>query len=187
MLRRDRAPDFLRQMVRDPFECAGLYFLPRFEEDDGISRLAIVFQNRYSRPCIPMIHLAPREVHWQLEPLEFAADGGECGVFRRTLNIPEDLRGREITFEIRGKNHYPDGHGRMLLFRDGLVIGRWSQAALNTITIAAAVTGHVHIAHSAKVSLRLPNESHTFDSIEHPDAIESIWLPGDDPVQTPRH
>jgi hypothetical protein len=177
MLRRDRAPDLLRSVTPKPFECGGLCFLPTVESIEGATCLTVWFQNRYSKPCIPTIRLHAPDERWQLENIEFAADGAEFGVFRRAINIPDYLLGRKITFEITGKNHFPDGRGRMVRFRDGLVVGQLSQKALNVITVAAAATGHIHVARTARVELEFPSESRTIDEIEHPDAIETLWVP----------
>lgn len=183
LMRRDRAPDFLRQRFRNPFECNGLFFMVMFETHDEIAHLVIAFQNRYSRPCIPTIKLTHqvrfRQLPLELPPIEFAVDGGEFGVCRMPINIPEQLRGCELSFDLTGRNHFPEGRGRMLLFRDGMAIGKWEQKALNYIMVAAAVTGHIHIARAANITLCLPSAARSFDSILHPNKVESIWTPDD--------
>jgi hypothetical protein len=186
LIRKDRAPDFLRARGLKPLECSGLCFVPAVEVLDGVAFLTVHFQNRYSNPCIPTIELASRNPPWRLSPLEFAVDGAEYGVYRRALAIPANVRGRRIVLDIIGKNYFPGGRGRMLRFRDGFVVGRWSQSTLDVVTAVAAATGHIHLARTARIKIDIPSDARIVDDAEHSDSIESLWLPPSHTHQPPR-
>ena len=55
--RRDLAPDFLRESFGNYFNSNGLCFAIRSDQENGIARLVLCFQNQFSQDCIGVVAL----------------------------------------------------------------------------------------------------------------------------------
>src|SRR5439155_18097341 len=86
MLRRDKAPDFLKRLSRSYFERDGFTFALLPSIHDGTCQMAVYFQNRYSKPCEAQVVIKPsREFFMTRRPIQqlaigIACEGGAFGV-----------------------------------------------------------------------------------------------------------
>src|SRR5690606_27295127 len=64
MVRKDKAPDLLREVYRRPFERGGLCFAIVPSVHEGTCRISVFFQNRYDRPVRGVIALRPARGFW---------------------------------------------------------------------------------------------------------------------------
>lgn len=163
MWRRDRVPDFLRQLTRRFFERDGFCFVLVPKLIDGRAKLLLFYQNRYERSCRAQVVLTfshgffLTRAHSSCLNLGVECDGGEFGVLTVDWQEPVQLHGASQSFDVSANVEYPFGHGRMLRFRDGMRVGKAGVDGFRlALTVAAAATGHIHISRPARVSLMFP-------------------------------
>jgi len=119
--RRDLAPDFLRQQCKKFYERNGFCFFAWIDSKDGIAVLNIPFQSRYSKPSLAQI--AFRQPNQQpFLTVEIECEPGASGIAHFPVAIPEHYQGKEVLFEIGATVRYPKGKGKMLRFRNGMLV-----------------------------------------------------------------
>lgn len=184
MRRADRAPDFLRQLGMPAFEMKGLCFSIVPEQIEDRLRLNVFFQNRHARPCHGHVVVRASKGFWLNRPdarsfvFSIECGGAEFGRVFAEIGVPLALQGQKQSFDVAARIDYPKGRGRMLRFRDGLVVGRAGGDALRLgIALAAAATGSIHISKPAQIKLVMPRGVRDVVDTESLIARESLWLP----------
>ena len=122
LLRKDKAPDLLWEIVGPYYEAHGFCFGLGTATELGHAVLRIYYQNRYARSCHARIELEPRRgliFRPALEPIsvEFDCVGGEFGVVHVPWAVPATNQGKQIQIVAALRAMYPEGRGEMLRFR----------------------------------------------------------------------
>jgi hypothetical protein len=184
-LRRDKAPDLLRQITGGYFERTGLCFaiVPTVRDDQ--CELDVFFQNRYERPCKGVIVLQPSEGFFltrrkiQSVTVEIECPGAGFGVVHVPWGVPKKYQGKSQSLDVVASVDYPERRGAMVRFRDGKNVG---DAGINLwrgiATVAAAAGGMIVMHRPARMKLTLPRD--IAEEIDDSAAIvtELLWEPG---------
>ena len=184
----------------------GLNFLVRFQQHGSCLEVIVIFQNCYSNFCDGVIELAPPPrtlgIHGD-RSLTFRVPvrcrGGACGFTRFPVPIPVSYQGTRQRLLITCRARYTGGRGERLIgetctlvgsgsidwiggIQDGLarVLDILSHHLFPLRLLADQLTGQ-----SAEASLTLDLPTGLADSAEFlpPLSMESLWSPGDDPVE----
>ena len=100
LYRRDKAPDFLRQVAGGYFERTGFCFAIVPTVQQGTCFLNLFFQNRYSKACRAQVVIHPSQgfflIRRDLDSLvvEIACEGGAFGVTRIPWPVPQKYQGK---------------------------------------------------------------------------------------------
>jgi hypothetical protein len=163
MTRKDKLPDYLRQVVGVYLERTGFCFALVPAVADGRCTLDIYFQNRYERPCRAQVVIQPsREFFLNRRSvgsftIEIECEGGAFGVTRLPWGVPQQYQGRQQSFDVGASVSYPEGRGALLRYRDGAHVGAAKTSAwVGVMTAAAALGGIIVITKPAKVKIQLP-------------------------------
>ena len=162
MLRRDRAPDFLKQMFGKPYERDGLCFSFEPVVVEGFFSFRVWFQNRCEGRCKARIAIRPsrsfflgkskaEDVHIpvEVEPAGF-------GFVMVPFGIPAELQGKKQEFAVAASVDYPEGRKKMLRFRDGLRVGSISGGPEVALMAGALAAGMLVLHKAATLTLSLP-------------------------------
>ncbi len=185
--RRDRAPDYLSRYCPTFFDRAGFCFACFVSVEDGICAVGVLFQNRHERGCVAQLAFRPvkgaiqqtesrllngifdaahvstldsllarreRAIHIRIE-----CGRGAFGIASFPLGISRQRQGSRQKFEVGASVSYPNGKGRTLRFRDGVVIRHNAEFRNRfgvALTLAGAIGGHLFWATPATFSLTLP-------------------------------
>ncbi|UCD76544.1 MAG: hypothetical protein JSV91_06385 [Phycisphaerales bacterium] len=187
--RKDRAPDYLKQMFRQRYDCCGLGLALETDAVDGVGYFNVYFQNRFERPCqakvmIKRAHgLALTENGRVCASALLSCPGGVFGVARVPFAVPAKLQGKKRRFELTAEVSYTSGQGRQLRFRKGKTVGK-AGASGTVVILAALVGGIVGAATIAGRAARL--------KVHYPQGVgdqlpgdvtidtEILWQPGDE-------
>jgi hypothetical protein len=191
--RRDQAPDYLYRTVGKYFDRGGLCFSFIASNVNGICFLNLFFQNRYEKPCIGKILLRPARgflENRKMEAIQFQVEceAGAFGVTRLPLPIAEAMQGKRQAFDVGASVEYPKGRGRMLRFRDGIVIRDntdFRNSFRETATVIAAMHGHLVHYKPAKFTMMLPTNVEESAPAELIPETEIFWTLNDPPFETP--
>lgn len=184
-LRKDKVPDFLRPIVKRPFEQSGFTFAIVPSVRDATCVLDIYYQNRFARGCQATVVLQPARGFFltkaDLAALSIPIDcpGGGFGVVRVPWGIPIHLHGTRQTLDVAARVRYPHGQGALLRFRDGLVVGSAKADWHSALTVGALLTGALVLSRPAKFQLTLPVDVQEFVPSDAPINAETLWVPGD--------
>jgi hypothetical protein len=143
-LRRDRAPDFLKEQCKSFFDSGGLSFV--FVPNAG-PNIQVYFQNQYSRPCRATLALRPaRGEPTRIAPLyvELECPGGGYGIANRPIDPSSGAVARTIRFEVGASIRFPDGKGRRLRFRTGTPVrynAKFRNALATLLEILSVLSG----------------------------------------------
>jgi hypothetical protein len=188
-LRKDKAPDLLRELVRRPFGQAGFCFAIIPAARDGTRYLDLYYQNRYARACRAVVVLKPVRGFFLNRPdlacFSPAIDcpGGAFGVITLPWGIPQQFQGQKQWIDVAADVSYPGGRGRMLRFKDGLTVGSGGSAGAAwrmTLTIGAALAGHIHLTRPAQLRLKLPTGVRETVPTETPLINQVLWSPAEE-------
>ena len=187
--RKGKVPDFLRRLVRHPFERDGLCFGIVPDVEGGRFRLNVYYQNRFEGRCFARVMIQPsQEFLLNRRPissmlLKIECDGGAFGVARFPLAIPADLQGRSQAFDVSASVMRPE---RARCHTPVSCVGREvvepKPAALAMLsTVAFAFIGHISIHYPSQTKYRVRLPIGVADSVvENSSAtIETLWRPGD--------
>lgn len=180
-------PDHLAAIRRRYFERTGLAFAPRFEINNGVAFLCFYFQNRYEREVYATMVMQPglRSFRYARHPLPVMSmavrcPGGGFGVARLPMEIPANLQGRKVRFEVAADIKYPSRRGKLLHQRGGLRVGptsRLSQGRRLLDTLAVALFfGIIHEHRPAGLSLVLPSQV-SDQPADRQRGLELLWQP----------
>ena len=188
VMRRDKAPDFLRQVAGSYFENGGFCFaiVPAIRE--RTYRLDIYYQNRYERPCRARVIMQPSlQFFLNRRPIgsitvAIECGGGSFGVASVPWAVPGAFQGKKQSFDIGADVKYPLGHGAMLRYRDGLQVGGANEPTWVAITTLAGALGGILVLYKpAKCTFELPSDVEETVPEEAPILFETLWRPGDPP------
>jgi hypothetical protein len=190
--RRDEAHDYLREHVGAYFNRGGFCFGFRPTAVDGVCWLEAYFQNQHERPCIGRIAIRPARGFFlgrakiDTIAVEINCEPAAFGVARIAVPIPANLQGKRQSFEVGASVDYPQGKGRRLRFRDGIVLranANFGNAFGTALTVAGALTGQIVISTPATTTLELPAAV----AEDVPDGlgpkISTLWKLGDPPLR----
>jgi hypothetical protein len=186
MFRRDKVPDFLRQVVGTYYERDGFTFAIQPIKKEGICQMAVLFQNRHGEPCDAQVVIKPsREFFMTRRPIPQLAigihcEGGAFGVAFVPWGVPKQYHGKRQNLDIGASVRWPHGKGEMLRFRDGIAVkGPKLGAVQIATTIAAAAAGMIVLHTPVRLGIRLPTEVAETVSEESPISIVTLWRPGE--------
>lgn len=188
IFRVDLLPDYLSSMHKEFFNQGGFCFSIEAQARDGICHFVTHYQNQYLRPCIGRIALRPAPGFFLNRSnicsvtFEVQCDAGAFGIVSAPIAIPKEVQGKRESFELGVSVDYPNGRGKRVRFREGLVVHRDStfrNSVGTTITVLNALIGQIEWRSPDRLTLALPN-----DVTEElpPSAIttsRTLWRDGD--------
>ena len=189
--RKDHAPDYLKQMFKQRYDCAGLGLAAETDAADGIGYFNIYFQNRFERACqakvvIKRSHgLALTEKARVCVSAILSCPGGAFGVARVPLAVPTKHQGRNRRFELTVEVSYTSGQGKQLRFGKGKTVG--GAGASGTVVIFAALLGGIAGAaaiagRAARFTMRYPQGVAEQLPGDITIDTEILWQPGDEEI-----
>lgn len=194
LTRKDREPDYLRQVARNYFNRDGFCFVPRAASTEGVAFLELYFQNQFEKPCEAMVALRPARGFFLNRPkfeaiaIRVPCEGGAFGVARLAIPVPTKMQGKRQRFEVGASVAYPDGKGRRLRFFDGIFLRanqKFGDAFSKTLTVAYLAAGGIYLASPATAEIALPaNVDEDFEGDGYLD-VQTLWKPGDPPLTIP--
>jgi len=189
--RRDKVPDYLYQFCGGFFDRGGFCFTFGARSEDGICFVDAYFQNRHERPCIGRLALRPARGFFGHRPIEAITYEIHCGsaafgVARMPVPIAAAMQGKRQTFEVGASVDYPQGKGRALRFRDGIVIranSNFGNAFGTALTVVGALGGTLVLSKPATLSIDLPVGVAEDTPEDLKPEIQTLWKIGDPPLQ----
>jgi hypothetical protein len=189
-MRSDRAPDYLRQRFGRYFDRDGLCFTCEILNRGNADYLDVHFQNRHSSPCDAKIALEPSFRllgRPKIPPIlvTFECPEGGFGMLSAPISMPNDVRGREIIFNVGAGVTYPRGKGETLRFGAAIPV-RTNESFGNSFGSWAFVLGllgsHVFfLLGNPTVTLKIPSGVAEQTS-EGKKAFKIFWQLGDEPL-----
>lgn len=190
--RPDAAKDFLGEKVGSRFfNRDGFCFALAVTERDGYAHLVVDFQNQFERACVGRVALRPARGFWMTRAqmdwimLEIACPPAGFGVAMLPIAIPLELQGSRQSFDVGASAIYPEGKGKQLRFRDGIVIrssAQFQNPMGDGLFIAGMATGQLVLSEPAKVTLDLPSGVETELPKALPLDLKVLWRLGDSGV-----
>lgn len=190
--RADLAHDYLRDHAGNYFNRDGFCFAFSAIEVDGIAFLEVHFQNQRDKPCVGRIALRPARgffltrAKFDTITYEIECAPAAFGYARLAIPVPEKLQGKRQSFEVGASVEYPEGKGRQLRFRDGLLVrgnSSFGNAFGTALTVAGAATGMLVISSPATATIDLPTDvAEELENNLEPE-IETLWQLGDPPLK----
>jgi hypothetical protein len=187
--RKDKAPDFLRQLSHTILEHNGICFTPGIEERHETAVLTIWYQNRYERPASAQIAIKASNGFLftgrisETVALSFDCGPAGFGVVRMPLPIPAKYQGSVQRFDVGAAVNYPNGEpGEMLRFKeDSAVVGTayMNRMAGEALTVAAAAARGFAISRPGFFEVRLPSDVAEAIPDDAPVEVEELWKLGD--------
>jgi hypothetical protein len=185
---RDVVPDFLHRLSNSFFDRGGFCFAFDVKVVDGVCLLNTYFQNRHAGRCHGKIALRPARGFFMSRPT-FEAIGividcepAAFGVARVPIPVPASSQAKRMTFEVGASVDYPDGKGRVLRFRDGIVLrtnSNFGNAFGTSLAVAGLLTGQLVLATPATITLELPAEVAEDVPADRPVEVQTFWRLGD--------
>ena len=186
--RRDLAPDYLRAACGDYFNRGGFCFAFATEVKEGVCLLHAHYQNQFSHNCVGRIALRPVRNFFLTRPkidtimFEIPCEAGGYGTATRPIPLPNDVQGKTQSFEVGASVEYPQGKGKRLRFRDGVLIrtnSKFGNSFRTAITVAGALSGTLVLSTPATASILLPAQVSQDVPFHLEQRIQSKWRLGD--------
>ncbi len=193
ILRKDRAPDYLKQYDSFYRQQNGLAFsLQGVQSVDTGDFLMVLFQNQYAQPCDfrfaarPSRRSPAQKANMPIIRSQMACPGGAFGVARIPMAIPAKCAGERIHLEIGATVRYPHGKGKQLRFQHHGSIGlndKFTNRLQTALTILGALGGSLiwqtpeRFEFTAPESLAPPQEQ---PAKTH---LKVLWQYGDEPLE----
>jgi hypothetical protein len=190
-LRSDVAHDYLRDTTGGYFNRDGFCFAFLAEVVDGVCHLRAYYQNQYEHPCIGRIALRPARGFFltraKIETITFeiACDAGAFGVATLPIPLPQDVQGKQQSFEVGASVEYPQGKGKRLRFRDGVFLRtntKFGNSFGTALTVAGALGGAIVLSSPATVTIALPSAAVDELPFNSMPSSTLIWKLGDPPI-----
>jgi hypothetical protein len=190
-LRRDEAPDYLYLVNRKYFSRNGFCFALAVEKRDRLCLLCVYYQNQHENPCQAFVAFRrvldlERELD---EPIVIEIDCPPAGfgVVRVPFPVPETLQGLKRNFQVGATVNYPEGKGKRLLKRDGLLL-RTNADFTNRLNdfVQAGMFVHAPVTHALSSSKRQPISS-MLASVTFPTQVASSRLEVEKMLKDPEH
>ena len=190
-LRADVVPDYLHQYLDTYLNRGGFCFAFRTSVVDGVCYLETFFQNQQDEVCVGCVALRPARGFFlgraNIDTITIKIECGPAafGIAKMAIPIPAKFQGRRQSFEVGASVEFPNGKGRTLRYRDGIVLranSNLSNSFGTTLTVAGALTGSVVLSSPATVTLDLPAE--VVEDIKDAACpeISTLWKLGDPPL-----
>lgn len=185
LFRRDKAPNFLKQIPGGMFERDGFCFKIIVNPVNGRCFLDLHFQSRYDRASKAMVVLQPSKGFFLTRPdlasmtVEIECPGGGYGVTQIPWAVGKPFQGRSQTLDVGADVFYPDGKGTMIRYAGGKQVGSAGfDVSRAILTVAGAMGGMIIYSSKAKAKFRLP--TNVDESIPENTAITTkiIWKLG---------
>lgn len=191
--RKDCEPDYLRMAFGNYFNRDGFCFAITASTLNGVCQLHTHFQNQHERPCVGRIALRPSRGFFLTRAkiaaimFEVQCEGGAFGVATLPIPLPHEVLGSAQSFDVAAWVSYPQGRGRRLRFRDGILVRGNTEMGVAVSTgliVAGALAGMIVMPSSpAKMTIQLPDEA----AEELPPGCEPLtrmlWKLGDPPLE----
>lgn len=185
MFRRDKVPDYLREMFGKPFERDGFCFGIEPLVVDGVFAFRVWYQSRFDRRSRARIVLKPtrdffgRKTEAEVLHLTIEVEPAGFGFVMVPFAVPEKVQGKKQAFHIAAGVTYPDGKGQMVRFRDGLDVGSVSSVTEAALVIGALAAGMFVMIRPATCKMEMPSGV----SVAVPEGIKhravDLWKMGD--------
>ena len=126
--RGDLVPDYLHRTAGKYFDRRGFCFAVATTIHAGCCFLIVPFQSRYERRCRGQVVLElPKGLFRKRNDSDAITLDIECapaafGIATIPVAVPPEIQGKRFVYEVRASVAFPEGQGRMLRFRDGVVI-----------------------------------------------------------------
>lgn len=167
----DKLPDHLAEVVGTVYYGAdGVAFMPMIRHENGQAELCVYYQNRFENPAQTVVHIRPPEDSFIIQPgirdvhFTFKAGGGDFGVIRQPIAVPEHLQGEVIDVELAAVSFYPRSKGSRLRRQAGMPCGAllvdWGGAAFKTGV--HQVSGQVELQNPVRMRLSMPKNVNAF-------------------------
>lgn len=164
--RPDLAHDFLRDTTGVYFNRGGFCFMIVSQVVDGICFFQAYYQNQHERPCVGRIALRPARGFFLTRAniatitFEIACDAAAFGVATLPVPLPPSVQGKTQKFEVGASVKYPQGRGKRLRFRDGLMIRsntNFGNSFGTALTVVGALSGTIVLSRPATLAVTLPS------------------------------
>jgi hypothetical protein len=167
----DKLPNHMKEHVGEIYYGAdGLVFMPAVRNNSGQAELCVYYQNRYENPVQVIVHLRPPEDSFIIRPgvrdvhFAFKAGGGDFGVIRQPVAVPEHLQGEVIEIHLAAASYYPRSRGARLRKQAGLPCGSlhvdWGGSAFKSGV--HEVSGEIELESAVRFHLSMPNGVNAF-------------------------
>ena len=162
---KDEVPDYLHQRFGTFFECNGFCFMGQTIEYEQTCLLEMYFQNQQDVPSQASISLAPARGFFLTRSdtgkirMDIECAPGAFGVARLKIPVPLQFQGTEQAFEVGASVTYPEGKGKTIRFRDGIVVRSNADlfnAVGTALTIGGAMTGQLILTKPVTLTLTFP-------------------------------
>jgi len=186
----DPVPDFLSAISRKFFERDGFCFLFSVEKAASSARMAVYYQNRFTKPCNAKVFIGPTpKAFANLEGLpkfEFkvACGAGEFGKQSLAWSVPLRFQGKKILWDVAAQARFPSGRGELLRGRNGATVGDHlvgtGEEAVRAVSGLVLSAAHLHAStRSARVELILPDKLEPLHQKPADLQSQTIWKLGD--------
>jgi hypothetical protein len=167
----DKIPNHLSVRIGEMYYGVdGLSFMPTVRDNNGQAELCVYYQNRYENPVQVIVHLRPPEDSFIIRPgvrdvhFAFKAGGGDFGVIRQPVAVPEHLQGEVIEIHLAAASYYPRSRGARLRKQAGLPCGSlhvdWGGSAFKSGV--HEVSGEIELESAVRFHLSMPNGVNAF-------------------------
>lgn len=190
-LRRDLAPDYLRQVAGDGFfNRNGFTFAPSAVLREGVCCILVHFQNQQDQPAVAKVGLRTAERLLRRSYLEEISFQIHCepaafGVAIAPIALAPEFLGKKHVFDVGASVAYPQGKGRRLRFRDGTFL-RTNADFTNPLRVPFLVgglmVGKLILTEPAKLALMLPDRAADRRPARWSREVRTLWRLGDAPL-----
>lgn len=187
-LRRNVFPDYLLDIAGEYFNRGDLCFAFDISTVEGAARLTMFYQNHRDAACRGQVALRPARGFFlgraDMETIVFQVEcePAALGFVSTSLPIPQQLQGKKQSFEVGASVRYPEGKGKLVLFRDGILLrndSNFDNPVGTSLTVAGLAAGMIVFSSPAAAKLMLPiGVSETID-IGQDQERGTLWRPGD--------
>jgi hypothetical protein len=167
----DKLPDRLGEQVGGMYYGSdGVTFMPTVRKTDEQAELCVYYQNNHENPVQVIVHLRPPDDSFIIRPgvhdvhFAFKASGGDFGVIRQPIAVPEHLQGEVIEVYLAAASYFPRSKGSRLRKNAGLPCGSmlvdWGGSAFKTGV--HEVSGEIELNSPATLHLSMPKGVNAF-------------------------
>jgi hypothetical protein len=90
-----------------------------------------------------------------------------------------ELQGRKVLVDVLAKRKYPEGRGKLIRFRSGLMVGSVPGSAVSDVLKFFGTFGGIHGGRSARTEILLPTGvASNVDSVAE-EKTQTLWKLGD--------
>ncbi|MGI9013585.1 MAG: hypothetical protein ACR2GY_04965 [Phycisphaerales bacterium] len=166
----DKLPDYLAQHVGSMYyDVEGLSFLPTVRvNEDGQAELCLFYQSRFENYCQAIVHMRPPKgagfhIRPDMHDLHFAfkADGGDFGVLRQPIGVPEAFKGEVLNVKLAAAVRFPRSHGtRLRKHEGGMECGSFAVDWINAFKVGVHdVSSEIVLENPCTIHLALPRDA----------------------------